>query len=156
MYQQKQRNEYYLLSSGAKGILLSIPICHQFDPCYKICRNSLSLRDSCVLKLHLLNVDTLTLEQILQNEIRESKKWLDRENDESVYKRDLEKRIELMNWVLENMKNPGVEICGLIESKMNEIILAINQTYSILEADKLHSELRILDWILYQVCVNEK
>lgn len=88
----------------------------------------------------------MTLEQILKNEIHESKKWLDRENDESVYKRDLEKRIELINWVLENMKNPGVEICGLIESKMNEIILAINQTYSILEADKLHGELHILDW----------
>ena len=98
----------------------------------------------------------MTLEQILKNEIRESKIWLDRENDDSVYKRDLEKRIELINWVLENMKNPGVEICGLIESKMIEIILAINQTYSILEADKLHSELRILDWILHQVCVNEK
>jgi Ran GTPase-activating protein (RanGAP) involved in mRNA processing and transport len=52
------------------------------------------------------------------------------------------------------MKNPGVEICALIESKMNLIILEINQTYSILEADKLHSELRILDWILYQVCIN--
>ena len=98
----------------------------------------------------------MTLEQILKNEIHESKKSLDRENDESVYKRDLEKRIELINWVLENMKNPGIEICGLIESKMNEIILAINQTYSILEADKLHCELQILDWILYQVCVNEK
>ena len=98
----------------------------------------------------------MTLEQILKNEIHESKKWLDRENDESVYKRDLKKRIELINWVLENMKNPGIEICGLIESKMNEIILAINQTYSILDADKLHGELQILDWILYQVCVNEK
>ena len=97
----------------------------------------------------------MTLEQILKNEIHESKKWLDRENGESVYKRDLEKRIELINWVLENMKNPGVEICGLIETKMNEIILAINQTYSILEADKLHGELQILDWILYQVCINE-
>ncbi|TLX87023.1 MAG: hypothetical protein E6L04_03060 [Thaumarchaeota archaeon] len=86
----------------------------------------------------------MTLEHTLQKEIDESKKWLDRENDESVYKRDLEKRIELINWVLENMKNPGVEICGLIESKINEIILAINQTYSILEADKLHSELQIL------------
>jgi hypothetical protein len=91
----------------------------------------------------------LTLEQILKNEIHESKKSLDRENDESVYKRDLEKRIELINWVLENMKNPGIEICGLIESKMNEIILAINQTYSILEADKLHVELQILDWIKF-------
>ena len=97
----------------------------------------------------------MTVEQILKNEIYESKKLLDRENDESVYKRDLEKRIELINWVLENMKNPGVEICGLIETKMNEIILAINQTYSILEADKLHGELQLLDWILYQIYINE-
>ena len=35
---------------------------------------------------------------------------------------------------------------------INEIILKINQAYSIFEADKLHSELRILDWIFYQVC----
>ncbi len=108
------------------------------------------------IKPSLTQFESVTLEHTLKNEIRESKKWLDREYDESVYKRDLEKRIELINWVLENMKNPGVEICGLIESKMNEIILVINQTYSILEADNLHSELRILDWILYQVCVNEK
>jgi hypothetical protein len=53
------------------------------------------------------------------------------------------------------MKNPNVSICVLIESKINEIIDIINQTDSILEADKLHSELRILDWILYQVCSNE-
>jgi hypothetical protein len=72
------------------------------------------------------------------------------------YKRDLQKRIELINWVLENMKNSNVQICGLIESKMNEIIQTINQTDSILKADRLHSELRILDWILYQVCINEK
>ena len=98
----------------------------------------------------------MTIEQILQKEIEESRTWLDREKEETTYKRDLEKSIELLNWVLENMKNPGVEICGLIESKMNQIILEINQTYSILEADKLHSELRILDWILYQVCIIEK
>jgi hypothetical protein len=97
----------------------------------------------------------MTLEQILQKEIEESRTWLDREKEETTYKRDLQKRIELINWVLENMKNSNVQICGLIESKMNEIILKINQTYSILEADKLHSELRILDWILYQVCINE-
>jgi hypothetical protein len=35
---------------------------------------------------------------------------------------------------------------------MNEVILEINQMQDIFEADKLHSELRILDWILYQVC----
>ena len=62
----------------------------------------------------------------------------------------------MINWVLENMKNPDVEICNLIESKMNEIILAINQTYSIFESDKLHSELRILEWMFYQICVNKK
>jgi hypothetical protein len=39
---------------------------------------------------------------------------------------------------------------------MNEIILKINQTYSLLEADKLHSELGILNWILYQVCINKE
>jgi hypothetical protein len=98
----------------------------------------------------------MTVEQILQKEIEESRTWLDRENEETTYKRDLQKRIELLNWTLENMKNPNVYICALIESKMNEIILAINKTYSILEADKLHSELRILDWILYQICANEK
>jgi predicted nucleic acid-binding protein len=98
----------------------------------------------------------MIVEQILQKEIEESRTWLDRENEESTYKRDLQKRIELLNWTLENMKNPNIYICALIESKMNEIIETINKTYSILEADKLHSELRILDWILYQVCINEK
>jgi hypothetical protein len=53
------------------------------------------------------------------------------------------------------MKKPDIQICDLIESKMNEIILKINQTHDIFEADKLHSELRILDWILFQVCSNE-
>ena len=60
----------------------------------------------------------------------------------------------MINWVLENMKNPDVYICEIIESKMNEIIHMINRTYSIIDADKLHSELRILDWILYAVCSN--
>jgi len=30
---------------------------------------------------------------------------------------------------------------------MNNVVLTINQTHDILEADKFHSELRILDWI---------
>jgi hypothetical protein len=98
----------------------------------------------------------MSIQQTLQKEIEESKRWFEIEKDDSTYKRDLAKRIELINWVLENMKNSNFQICGLIESKMNEIILAINQTYSILEADKLHSELQILDWILYQVCINAK
>ena len=93
-------------------------------------------------------------EQVLQQEIKDIEIWLCREKDECTYKRDLEKRIELINWVLENMKNPNVEICCFIESRMNENIQAINQTYSIFESDKLHSELGILDWIFYQVCVN--
>ena len=97
----------------------------------------------------------MTVEQILQKEIEESSTWLDLETEETTYKRDLQKRIELLNWVLKNMKNSDIYICALIENRMNEIILKINKTYSIIEADKLHSELRILDWILYQVCINE-
>jgi len=38
---------------------------------------------------------------------------------------------------------------------MNKIIDEINKKDSILEADPLDSELRILDWILYTVCSNE-
>ena len=53
------------------------------------------------------------------------------------------------------MKNPDVEICSLIGSKMNEIIQEINKTDSIFDSDKLHSELRILDWIFIQVYSNE-
>ena len=93
--------------------------------------------------------------QILEQEIKDSELWLSRTQEESTYKRDLKKRIELINWVLENMKNPDIQICNLIESKMNEIILTINKTYSIFESDKLHSELKILDWIFYQVCINK-
>jgi hypothetical protein len=55
---------------------------------------------------------------------------------------------------VENLKNPDTKICD-IESKMNEFILSINRAYSIIEADKLHRELRILDWIFYHVCSNE-
>ena len=97
----------------------------------------------------------MRIEQTLLQEIEESRNWLNIEKDNSTYKRDLAKRIELINSVLENMKNTEIQICDHIETKMNEIILKINQTYSILEADKLNSELRILNWILYQVCSNE-
>ncbi len=55
---------------------------------------------------------------------------------------------------VENLKNPDTKICD-IESKMNEIILTIIQTHSIIEADKFYSELRIMDWIFFQVCINE-
>ena len=97
----------------------------------------------------------MSLEQILQQEIKDAQVWLSQEKDESVYKRDLKKRIELINWVLENMNNPDVEICNLIECRMNETIQEINKTYSISESDKFHSELRILDRIFYQVCSNK-
>lgn len=43
------------------------------------------------------------------------------------------------------MKKPGIKICNLIESKMNEIIDTINKMESAIEADPLHSELRISD-----------
>ena len=95
----------------------------------------------------------MTIEQILHSEIQESKRWIGKA--EGVYKRDLTKRIELLNWVLEQMKNPDTFICAVIESKMNEIIDEINKKDSIIEQDALDSELRILDWILYQVCSNE-
>ena len=95
----------------------------------------------------------MRIEQILSDEINESKRWVD--NAEGVYKRDLIKRIELINWVLDNMKNSDIPICELMESKINEVILKINQTHDIFEADKLHNELGIMDWIFYQVCKAE-
>jgi len=89
------------------------------------------------------------LDQILQQEIKDTEIWLCREKEEFTYKRDLKKRIELINWVLQNMKNPDVEICSLIEFRMNETIQEINKTDSIFDSDKLHSEFRILYWIFY-------
>ena len=98
----------------------------------------------------------MTVDQILQQEIKDSELSLSRTNEESVYKRDLKKRIELINWVLQNMKNPNVEICSLIEYRMNETIQEINKKDSIFESDILDSELRILDWIFYQVCKDQQ
>lgn len=98
----------------------------------------------------------MTVDQTLQQEIKESQLWISRTNEESPYKRNLTKKIELINWVLKNMKNPDVKICSLIKSRMSEIKLTINQTHDIFVADNLHSELNILDWIFYQVCVIDK
>jgi hypothetical protein len=98
-------------------------------------------------------IQFMTIQQILQEEIQESKRWID--TAEGVYKRDLSKRIELMIWVLEKMKNDGTDICKIIESRMDEIVTKIRKTDSIFELDPLDSELRILNWILYQVCSNE-
>lgn len=97
----------------------------------------------------------MTAEQTLLQEIEESQRSLDREKEEGIYKRDLKKRIELINWTLENMKNPDIQICALIENKTNQLIDEINKKDSIIEADPLDSEIRILDWILYIVCSNE-
>jgi hypothetical protein len=97
----------------------------------------------------------MNVEQTLQSEIQDSKRWIECTQDDNTYKRDLKKRIELINWVLEEMKKPDVFICEVIETRMNEIINKINQTDSIFEADPLDTELRILDSILYIVCSNE-
>jgi transcriptional regulator of aromatic amino acid metabolism len=97
----------------------------------------------------------MTAEQTLLQEIEESQKSLGREKQEGIYKRDLKKRIEVLNWVLQNMKNPETNICALIETKMNQLIDEINAKDSILESDPLDSDVRILDWILYVVCSNE-
>jgi hypothetical protein len=107
------------------------------------------------LLILILLIRSMSVEQTLLKEIEDSKRSFDIEKEDTTYKRD-QKRMELINWILANMKYPNVQICVLIESKMNEIILTINQTYSINDADKLHSELRILDWIFYLVCSNEK
>ena len=69
----------------------------------------------------------MTVDQILQQDIKDSELRLSREQEESVYKRDLIKRIELINWVLQNMKNPNVEICSLIEFRINETIQEIKE-----------------------------
>jgi hypothetical protein len=97
----------------------------------------------------------MSIQQTLLQEIDESKRALDGPIDDTIYRREHSKRIELINWVLENIKKPDIQICDLIESKMNEIIDKIYQMDSAIEADPLDSELRILDWILYQVCSNE-
>jgi hypothetical protein len=100
-------------------------------------------------------IDPMNVQETLQKEIEESRTWLLVEKEENTYRRDLRKRIELINWVLDEMKNPDIFICEVIETRMNQIIDMINEKDSIIEQDPLDSELRILDWILYIVCSNE-
>jgi hypothetical protein len=97
----------------------------------------------------------MTVQETLQEEIKDAQKWLKVQKEESTYRRDLRKRIELINWVLEEMKKPDVFICEVIENKMNKLIDEINKKDCIFEADPLGSEVRILDWILYIICSNE-
>jgi hypothetical protein len=85
-------------------------------------------------------IQSKTIKQTLLQEIEESKRWLNLEKDESTYKRDA-KRIGLINLVLENMKNPDIRVCDLIESKMNEIIDTLNKMDSAIEINPLNSEL---------------
>ena len=96
------------------------------------------------------------IEKILQNEVYESQRALKGPNDDTIYRRDHSKKIQISNWVLENMKNSDINICAVIESKINEIIDDINKKHSIIEQDPLDSELRILDWIFYQVCSTKR
>jgi hypothetical protein len=91
----------------------------------------------------------MSVERLLQNDINDSQRWIDKAD--GVYKRDLAKRIELINWVLENIKNPDNNICKIIEFKMDEILIKIKKTDSIFELNPLDSELRILNWIFFQV-----
>jgi hypothetical protein len=64
----------------------------------------------------------MNVEQLLQNEIKDSQREIKVEKDESTYKRNLKIRVELINWVLENMKNSDSDICSVIETKMNDIM----------------------------------
>lgn len=73
----------------------------------------------------------MNVELTLLNEIQVAKKWLAVQKEENTYRRDLGKRIELINWVLENMKNPDVHICALIEIRINQLIDQINEKDSI-------------------------
>ncbi|CAN5469457.1 hypothetical protein BH18THE1_BH18THE1_18410 [soil metagenome] len=85
----------------------------------------------------------MTIEQVLQEEIQESKRWVDKA--EGVYKRDLTKRVELINWVLDKMKKPDIVICEIIERKMNEIIDKINQTHDVFVAVLIFNTKSILE-----------
>ena len=48
-------------------------------------------------------------------DIEESQRALNGPNDDPIYRRDQSKRIELINWVLDNMKNPDIQIWAVIE-----------------------------------------
>ena len=63
---------------------------------------------------------------------------------------------EVIYWVLENMKNSATDICSVIETRMNQIIVKINEADSIFESDPLDSELRILDYLFYHVCKDQQ
>ncbi len=59
----------------------------------------------------------MTIEQTLLQDIDESNRALDGPIDDTIHRREHSKRIKLINWVLDNMKNSDFPICELIESK---------------------------------------
>ena len=61
----------------------------------------------------LVLMHSTSIQQTLQEEIEESKRALDGPIDDTIYRRDHAKRIELINWVLENMKKPNIRICDV-------------------------------------------
>ena len=72
----------------------------------------------------------MNVQLTLLKEIEESQRWL-RVQKESTYRRDLKKRIELINSVLEQMKKPDINICALLETKINGLIGKINERLDI-------------------------
>lgn len=60
------------------------------------------------------------IEQTLLKEIEESQRQLNGRNDDIIYRRDQPLRIELIKWVLEELKSPDVQICTVLESKINK------------------------------------
>ncbi|HKX20850.1 MAG TPA: hypothetical protein VJM74_04190 [Nitrososphaeraceae archaeon] len=73
----------------------------------------------------------MNVQLTLLKEIEESQRWLRVQKEESTYRRDLKKRIELINSVLEQMKKPDINICALLETKINGLIGKINEKDSI-------------------------
>ena len=59
----------------------------------------------------------MSIQQALQKEIEETKRWLQIEKEDSTYKGDLGKRIELINWVLESMQNPIFRFATILNQK---------------------------------------
>jgi hypothetical protein len=73
----------------------------------------------------------MNVQLTLLKEIEESQRWLRVQKEESTYRRDLKKRIELINSVLEQMKKPDINICALLETKINGLIGKINERLDI-------------------------
>ena len=57
----------------------------------------------------------MSIQESLQIEIEDSKDGLSAHKKDSTYKRDLCKRIDLINWDLDRMKDPSIPICEIIE-----------------------------------------